>query len=90
MAKDEIQNGQAEYGIRHVMEEEMRAAGQGVFEESSSEAGQKRRRKAATASPETKMEAAPENKAADSKVISAKSMTTKSANNPTAKKRAKK
>lgn len=31
MAKNEIRNGQAEYGIRHIMEEEMRAAGQGVF-----------------------------------------------------------
>lgn len=90
MAKNEIQNGQAEYGVRHVMEEEMRAAEQGVFEPHSNEATMKRARKAAAASPETKMDPAPANKSADSKVISAKSMTTKSANNPTAKKRAKK
>lgn len=31
MANAEIRNGQAEHGIRHLMEEEMRAAGQGVF-----------------------------------------------------------
>lgn len=31
MAKDEIRNGQREYGIVHVNEEEMRAAGHGVF-----------------------------------------------------------
>jgi hypothetical protein len=57
MAEDKIQNGQAEYGVRHVMEEEMRAAEQGVFEA-------KRRRKAAPAVSETKMEAAPANKSA--------------------------
>lgn len=31
MAKNEVRNGQAEYGIRHLVEEEMRAAGNGVF-----------------------------------------------------------
>jgi hypothetical protein len=49
MAKDKIQNGQAEYGTVHVMEEEMREAEQGVFEPKSGEV----RRKAA---PATKME----------------------------------
>lgn len=44
MTKKTIQNGQAEYGICHVMEEEMRAAEQGVFEEHSSEVGLKRKR----------------------------------------------
>lgn len=44
----EIQNGQAEYGTVHVMEEEMRSAQQGVFEAHSSEAGVKRGTKAAT------------------------------------------
>ncbi len=71
MAKEKIQNGQAEHGVVHVMEEEMRDAEQGVFEPKSGEAGQKRTRKAAPASPETKMEAAPANKSAGSKVISA-------------------
>ena len=63
MAKKEIRNGQAEYGVVHVMEEEMRAAEQGVFEPHSSEAG-RGKRKAAAAAPETKMEAAPANKSA--------------------------
>lgn len=49
MAKNEIQNGQAEYGIVHVQEEEMRAAEQGVFEPHSSEAGAKRAAKTADA-----------------------------------------
>lgn len=62
MANKPIQNGQAEYGVVHVMEEEMRAAEQGVFEPHSSEAGMKRRRKAETA-PANKMETAPNNKA---------------------------
>ena len=80
MAKNKIQNGQAEYGTVHVMEEEMRAAQQGVFEPHSSEAGMtkaelREARKAAAASPETKMEVAPANKAAP-KPISAKSMRT--------------
>jgi nucleotide-binding universal stress UspA family protein len=57
---DKIQNGQAEYGVVHVMEEEMRAAQQGVFEPKS---GEKRARKAAAPAAETKMEAAPANKA---------------------------
>ena len=51
MAKKEIRNGQAEYGVVHVMEEEMRAAEQGVFEPHSSEAG-RGKRKAAAAAPE--------------------------------------
>lgn len=62
MAKDEIRNGQAEYGIVHLQEEEMRAAGVGVFEESSTERRRKRR-KANGASPENKMEPEPANKA---------------------------
>lgn len=49
MAKNEIRNGQAEYGICHVMEEEMRAAEQGVFEPHSSEAGMKRKKEPAPA-----------------------------------------
>lgn len=69
---DEIQNGQAEYGVIHVMEEEMRAAEQGVFEPHSSEAGMtkaelRESRKAAAASPETKMDAAPANKSSRSR-----------------------
>jgi hypothetical protein len=73
MAKEKIQNGQAEYGVRHVMEEEMRAAEQGVFEPHSSEAGmtkaeRREARKAAEASPETKMDAAPANKSTVSSV----------------------
>jgi hypothetical protein len=72
MAKEKIQNGQAEHGIIHVMEEEMRAAEQGVFEPHSSEAGMtkaelRESRKAAAASPETKMEAAPANKSTAAK-----------------------
>lgn len=31
MAKDETRNGQREYGIVHIVEEEMRAAGDGVY-----------------------------------------------------------
>jgi hypothetical protein len=88
MAKDKIQNGQAEYGTVHVMEEEMRAAQQGVFEESSSEAGRKRRRKAEPKAVENKDEgAAPTNKSVAPKPISRESMTTKSSNNRTAAKR---
>lgn len=65
MAKQEIQNGQAEYGVVHVMEEEMRAAEQGVFEPHSSEAGMKPRRKAEPAAAENKdAGASPANKAA--------------------------
>lgn len=56
-----IQNGQAEYGVVHVMEEEMRAAEQGVFEPHSSEAGMKRAKR--KAEPENKQAAAPEDKA---------------------------
>lgn len=52
MAKDEARNGQREYGIVHVMEEEMRAAGQGVFAKRAS-------------APQNKMESAPDNKADD-------------------------
>jgi hypothetical protein len=59
MAKEKIQNGQAEYGIIHVQEQEMREAGVGVFEASSTV----RRRKAKGASPENKMEPEPVNKA---------------------------
>jgi hypothetical protein len=70
---DKIQNGQAEYGVRHVMEEEMRAAQQGVFEPKSGEVGQKRARKAAAPAPETKMEAAPANKATVSKATAGSS-----------------
>lgn len=63
MAKSDIQNGQAEYGIIHVDEQAMRDAGVGVFEESSTEAGQKHRRNAEPA-PANKAEgAAPANKA---------------------------
>jgi hypothetical protein len=52
------------YGTVHVMEDEMRVAGQGVFEESSSEAGRKRRRKAEPPA-KNKMDATPANKAAN-------------------------
>lgn len=52
MAKSEIRNGQAEYGIRHIQEEEMRAAGQGVF--SAKNAGNAPSNKARAASPEDK------------------------------------
>lgn len=52
MAKNEIRNGQAEYGIRHVMEEEMRAAGQGVF--AAKNAGNAPSNKARKAAPEDK------------------------------------
>ncbi len=68
---EEIQNGQAEYGTVHVMEEEMRAAEQGVFEPHSSEAGMKRRAKKAPA-PENKMAAEPANKATPAKKKAAK------------------
>jgi hypothetical protein len=54
------------YGTIHVMEEEMREAGQGVFEEKSGEAGRKRRRKAEPA-PENKMAEEPANKAPPAK-----------------------
>lgn len=50
MSKTKIQNGQAEYGVVHVMEEEMRAAEQGVFEPHSGEVGRKKA-KAAEAKP---------------------------------------
>lgn len=56
MAKDEIRNGQREYGIVHQNEEEMRAAGQGVFR--AKNAGNAPANKARTA--------APDNKASDS------------------------
>lgn len=76
MAKSKIQNGQAEYGIRHLMEEEMREAEQGVFEPHSSEVGMtKAERKAAASSPQTKMEAAPENKAAPRPISAATART---------------
>lgn len=45
----EILNGQAEYGTVHVMEEEMREAGAGVFEAKSGEAGRKKHRVKAVA-----------------------------------------
>ena len=52
-------------GTVHVMEEEMRAAGVGVFEEVSTEAGAKKRARAkAATAPRNKAEAAPKNKAA--------------------------
>ena len=35
MAKNEIRNGQAEYGTIHIMEEEQRKAGHGVYEAKS-------------------------------------------------------
>lgn len=54
MASNEIKNGQREYGIVHVVEEEMMEAGDGVFA---------RKRRAASAN---KMESAPENKAVTS------------------------
>lgn len=72
---EKIQNGQAEYGVIHASEEKMRAAGQGVFEG----------KKAKPAS--SKMEAASADKA---KPISRATMTTKSSNNKTAGKKAKK
>lgn len=50
--------GQGAYGTRHVMEEQMRAAGVGVFEEKSSEVGRK-----ALAESENKMLDVPETKA---------------------------
>lgn len=53
-----IQNGQAEYGVVHVTENAMREAGEGVFEEKSSEVG----RKALGAAPKNKMDDAPQNK----------------------------
>lgn len=53
---DKIQNGQSEHGTVHLMEEEMRAAGQGVFEPKSGEAKAK-------AKPAAKAEKAPANKA---------------------------
>jgi hypothetical protein len=72
MAKNEVRNGQAEYGVVHVDEERMREARVGVFEERSS--ADRRRRKADPAVRETKDEgAAPANKSAGSKVISAES-----------------
>lgn len=52
MAKEVIRNGQAEYGIRHLNEEEMRAAGQGVFARKN--AGTAPANKALKASPEDK------------------------------------
>ena len=55
MAKNDIRNGQAEYGIRHVMEEEMRAAGQGVFSG-----------KARSGAPANKAAPAPDNKSLSS------------------------
>ena len=52
-------------GTVHVMEEEMRAAGVGVFEEVSTEAGAKKHVRAkATAAPRNKAEPAPKNKSA--------------------------
>lgn len=51
--------GKGAYGTVHVQEEQMRAAGVGVFEEKSGEAG----RKAIGESPENKMLDAPETKA---------------------------
>lgn len=67
MAKPTIQNGQAEYGITHVQEDEMRTAGHGVFEEKSGEAGRKKRsaRAKADKAPQNKMAAAPTNKASN-------------------------
>lgn len=62
MADEKIQNGQAEYGVVHVMENEMREAGQGVFEAKSGELGQK----SAGPAPKNKMEPAPENKSLSS------------------------
>ena len=67
MVKDKIQNGQAEYGVTHVMEEEMRAAQQGVFE---TDEAYRLRRKAEGAAVENKDEgAAPTNKSAAPKPI---------------------
>lgn len=51
MSEETKDTGKGAYGTRHVMEEQMRAAEQGVFEEKSS------------ASPEDKMLEPPENKA---------------------------
>jgi hypothetical protein len=47
MAKSEIRNGQREFGTVHVMEDEMREAGQGVFEAKSNAAPTNKARKAA-------------------------------------------
>lgn len=69
MTNPKIQNGQAEYGVVHVMENEMRDAGQGVFEEHSSEAARKPRAKKEPA-PSNKMAAAPANKASAKKKAS--------------------
>ncbi len=81
-------------GTVHVMEEEMRAAEQGVFEPKSGEFGmakaERREARKSEEPPANKMASAPSNKDSGSKLISKASMTTKSANNPTAKKRAKK
>lgn len=52
MAKDEVRNGQREYGIVHVNEEEMREAGDGVFAAKS--AGAAPSNKARTAAPADK------------------------------------
>lgn len=66
MADEAKIDGKGSYGTVHVMEEEMRAAEQGVFEKRSGEA--KRSRAKAAATPATKAEgAAPENKSAKSK-----------------------
>ena len=84
MAKDEIQNGQVEHGIRHVMEEEMRAAGQGVFE---TDEAYRLRRKAEGMAVENKDEgAAPANKSA--KPISREAMRTEPQRRKAAKRKA--
>jgi len=62
MAKTKIQNGQAEYGIVHLQEEEMREAGSGVFEKRSSapkakDAGAAPENKAKKAAPRRKRKA---------------------------------
>jgi hypothetical protein len=62
MAKNEIRNGQAEYGTIHLDEERMRDAEQGVFEPHSSEAALRRRRKAEPAVANKDAGTAPANK----------------------------
>lgn len=60
------------YGTVHVMEEEMRAAGQGVFEDRSSESRRKRTVKAEPATLQNKAEAAPVNKSSSKRAPSTK------------------
>lgn len=38
MAKNEVRNGQAEFGVTHAMENRMRESGEGVFEKRAAKA----------------------------------------------------